>query len=104
MAEIVTMAEWLKKMREQLAHEIIDADRNPESDIEADRLLASLSIALDEAPLAEEEKLLALYTKLIEGLASIDSEGERKRYADQFAKHLRLKVVEAARSAFEKIS
>jgi hypothetical protein len=103
MAEIIGMGDWRKRMRDILAIEIVEADRNPESDIEADRLLASLSIALAEAPLAGEEKLVALFTKLVEEIASIQSESERKNYADQFAKFLRLDVVEAARSAFEKI-
>jgi hypothetical protein len=102
MAQIIGMHDWRKKLRDTLAAEIVEADRNPESDIEADRLLASLSTALAEAPLAVEEKL-ALFTKLVEEIASIQSEGERKSYAHQFAKHLRLDVVEAARSAREKI-
>ena len=103
MAQIIGMDDWRKKLLDTLAAENVEADRNPESDIEADRLLASLSTALAEAPLAVEEKLLALFTKLVEEIASIQSEGERKSYAHQFAKHLRLDVVEAARSAREKI-
>jgi hypothetical protein len=103
MAELVDLAERRKALRDQLAKEIVHANKNPESHPAADRLLASLSEVLATAPLAEEEKLLALYTKLVEGLASIENEGDRKYYADEFAKYLRQDVVESAVQAFREI-
>ena len=95
MAQIIDLAEGHRKLREEIAAEILHADRHPERDPEADRLLNSLGEVLTTAPVSEEEKLVALYTKLIDGLASIESESERKAFADKFAGGLR-HYVEAA--------
>ena len=43
MAKIIDMADERKKMRDQMAEEIVQVDRNPVSDIEADRLLKSFA-------------------------------------------------------------
>jgi hypothetical protein len=101
--KLVDLPEWQKAFRERLAAEIVRADKKPEADREIEKLLESLGEALARAPLAEDEKLLALYIKLVEGLTSIERERERKQLADQFAKFLRLEVVEAAVQAFREI-
>jgi hypothetical protein len=91
-------------LRVRFAREMIDNDRNPEADVETDRLLASLNALLAESPLAEEEKIVALYTRLIQSLAEIEDENERKRYVDRMHDLLRWEVVEAAVQAFKAIS
>jgi hypothetical protein len=60
MTAIVDLPAFRKALRAKFAREIFDNDRNPEFDRETDRLLASLNAQLDETPLAEEEKLVAL--------------------------------------------
>jgi hypothetical protein len=61
-------------------------------------LLLSFANALDQAPLAQEEKLLVLYMKLVETLMSLDDDRDRNRYAQIFEKHLRENIIEADRS------
>jgi len=100
---VVHVNQWRKQMRDRLTAEIVEADRTPEQDPEADRLLAALSEALDKAPLADEEKVHALYTKLVEALAAIDSDSERHAYVDRLHKLLRDDIVTAAREAFQQI-
>ena len=42
MAEIVKMDEWRKRTRDSFTQEILHHDRNPVSDTETDRLIATL--------------------------------------------------------------
>jgi hypothetical protein len=104
MAEIVDLPNFRKMLRARFATEMVDNDTNPEADVETDRLLASLNALLAESPLAEEEKIVALYTRLIQSLAEIEDENERRRYVDKMRDLLRWEVVEAAVQAFKAIS
>src|SRR5262245_28203228 len=89
MAKIIDMAEARRRIRDQMAKGIRQGDKDADIDVEADKLLLSFAKSLDEAPLAQHEKLLALYMKLIETLTSLDDERDRNRYAKIFEKHLR---------------
>jgi uncharacterized membrane protein YccC len=96
MTELIDLTAFRRALRDRFAAEIVDGDRNPETDREIDRLLAALNTSLDNAPLAEEEKLLALYVRLVQSLAEIEDGSERKRYVNRMRDLLRWDVVEAA--------
>jgi DnaB-helicase binding domain of primase len=98
----VDTAEWRKATRDKLTAEIIHHDRNPVDDAETDRLIASLNRLMSATPLAEEEKLTVVFTKLVELLVAIDDEAERNLYVQRIRKLLSQDVVEAARAAFKK--
>jgi hypothetical protein len=98
--KVVQISQWRKQMHHQLAAEIAEADRTPEQDREADALLAALDKALNDAPLDQEEKARALFTRLVEELAAVESDRERRAYVEQFYKLLRDDIVGAARRAF----
>ena len=89
MAKIVDMAEARRKIRDQMTKGIRQGDKDADTDVEADNLLLSFAKSLDDAPLSQQEKLLALYVKLIETLTALDDERDRSRYAEIFEKHLR---------------
>jgi ribosomal protein L17 len=101
--KLVQTSQWRKQMHHQLAEEIAKADRTPEQHREADALLTALDKALNDAPLDEKEKLRALFTRLVEELAAVDSDRERKAYVERFCKLLRDDIVGAARRAFPQI-
>jgi DNA primase len=103
LAEISDLAAFRRALRETFVAEIIEGDRSPQADREIDNLLASLNASLDEAPLAEEEKLSALYTRLIQSLAEIEDENERNHYVNRMRNLLRWDAVEAAVQAFRAI-
>jgi hypothetical protein len=92
MAKIIDMAEARRKIRAQMAEGKRQDDKDADINVEADKLLLSFAKSLDEAPLAQKEKLLALYMKLIETLTSLDDERDRNRYAKIFEKHLRQNI------------
>lgn len=93
-------SQWRKQMHHQLAAEIAEADRTPEQDREADALLAALDKALNDAPLDHKAKLRALFTRLVEELATVDNDRERQVYVERFYKLLCDDIVGAARRAF----
>ncbi|MFN2161497.1 MAG: hypothetical protein ACK2UN_05430 [Candidatus Promineifilaceae bacterium] len=97
---VVQISQWRKQMHHQLAAEIDEADRTPEQDRESDALLAALDKALNDAPFNQEEKARALFTRLVEELAAVESDRERRAYVEQFYKLLRDDIVGAARRAF----
>ena len=66
MAKIVDMAEARRKIRDQMTKGIRQGDKDADTDVETDKLLLSFAKSLDDAPLSQQEKLLALYMKLIE--------------------------------------
>ena len=59
MANIIDMADARIKIRDQMSDQIRHADKDADANVEADKLLVSFAKALEEAPLAQEEKLLA---------------------------------------------
>jgi hypothetical protein len=89
MAKIVDMAEARRKIRDQMTKGIRQGDKHADTDVEVDNLLLSFAKSLDEAPLTQQEKILALYMKLVEALTSLDDERDRNHYAKIFEKHLR---------------
>jgi hypothetical protein len=97
---VVQISQWRKQMHHQLAAEIDEADRTPEQDRESDALLAAFDKALNDAPFNQEEKARALFTRLVEELAAVESDRERRAYVEQFYKLLRDDIVGAARRAF----
>ena len=96
----VQISQWRKQMHRQLAAEIAEADRTPQQDREADALIAALDTALNEAPLDQKKKARVLFTRLVEELAAVESDRERRAYVEQFYKLLRDDIVGAARRAF----
>jgi DnaB-helicase binding domain of primase len=102
MAKIVSTAEWRKRTRDDLTAEILHHDRHPVPDVETDRAIAALNKLFDETPMADEEKLVLAYTKLVELLAAIDDETERTAYVKRITTLLNQDAVEAAREAFPK--
>ena len=100
MAEIVSMDEWRKRTREELTEDILHHDRNPVPDAETDRLIATLNKLIREAPMADEERLVVVWTKLVELLAAIDDKARRKLYIKRITTLLNNGIVEAARDAF----
>jgi hypothetical protein len=52
--------------------------------------------------MADEEKLVVVWTKLVELLAAIDDEAQRKLYVNRITTLLNQEIVEAARAAFAK--
>ena len=100
MVEIVSLAEWRKRTREELTEEIQHHDRNPVPELETDRLIATLNTLIRDTPMADEEKLVVVWTKLVELLAAIDDEAQRKLYVNRITTLLNQDIVEAARPAF----
>jgi hypothetical protein len=100
MAKIINMAEFQKRMRNELAAEILHHDQHPVQDTEADRLYATLNKLMAETPMADEEKIIVFWTKLVEQLAAIDNDSQRERYVKKMAKLLNQDIVGAARIAF----
>ena len=74
--------------------------RHPVQDTEADRLYATLNKLMAETPMADEEKIVVFWTKLVEQLAAIDNDSQRERYVKKMAKLLNQDIVGAARIAF----
>jgi hypothetical protein len=99
MAEIYKLTKFRKVLREQLAADIINASRNPDTDAEVDRLLEGLHKELERAVLSREEIILALYMLLVQTLADTD-DNERQSLARQMRDLLRHDLVEAAVDAF----
>jgi hypothetical protein len=104
MAEIVEMDEWRKRTRNSLTEEILHHDRNPDADTEADRLIHTLNTLVRDTPMADEEKLVVVWTKLVELLAAIEDETRRKLYVKRITTLLNQDIVEAARAAFAEIN
>jgi hypothetical protein len=102
MVEIVNLAEWRKRTREDFTEEILHQDRNPFPELETDRLIATLNTLIRDTPMADEEKLVVVWTKLVELLAAIDDETQRNRYVKRITTLLNKDIVEAARAAFAK--
>jgi hypothetical protein len=100
MVEIVNLAEWRKRTREEFTEEILHHDRNAVPDDETDRLIATLNTLIHDTPMAHEEKLVVVWTKLVELLAAIDDEAQRKLYVNRITTLLNKDIVEAARAAF----
>src|SRR5262245_59695731 len=103
MAEIVKMDEWRKCTRDSFTREILHHDRNPVSDTETDRLIATLNSFIRDTPMAAEEKLVVVWTKLVELLAAIEDGTQRKRYVNRITTLLNQDIVEAALAAFAEI-
>ena len=103
MVEIVRLVEHRKRIRDDLTVEILNHDRHPApDDIETDRLIRTLNALMAETPMAGEEKVVAVWTTLVELLAAIDDEKERNLYTRKIAALLNQDIVEAARTAFAK--
>ena len=94
------MAEWRKRTREELTEQIQHHERNPVPELETDRLIATLNTLIRDTPMADEEKLVVVWTKLVELLAAIDDEAQRKLYVNRITTLLNQDIVEAARAAF----
>ena len=99
MVEIVNLAEWRRRTREEFTEEILHHDRNPVPGDETDRLIATLNTLIHDTPMADEEKLVVVWTKLVELLAAIDDETQRKLYVNRITALLNKDIVEAARAA-----
>ena len=102
MVEIINLAAWRKRTREEFTEEILHHDRNPVPELETDRLIATLNTLIRDTPMADEEKLIVVWTKLVELLAAIDDEARRKLYVNRITTLLNKDIVEAARLAFAK--
>jgi hypothetical protein len=102
MVEIINIAEWRKRAREELTEEILQHDRNATPNDETDRLIETLNRLILDTPMSAEEKLVVVWTKLVELLASIDDEARRKRYVKRITKLLNSDIVETSRAAFAK--
>jgi hypothetical protein len=102
MVEIVNIAEWRKRAGEELTEEILHHDTHPAPDDETDRLIETLNRLILDTPMSAEEKLVVVWTKLVELLASIDDEARRKLYVRRITTLLNRDIVEASRAAFAK--
>jgi hypothetical protein len=102
MVEIINIAEWRKRAREELTEEILQHDRNATPNDETDRLIETLNRLILDTPMSAEEKLVVVWTKLVELLASIDDEARRRRYVKRITKLLNSDIVETSRAAFAK--
>jgi hypothetical protein len=98
--KIVDISEWRNGVRDQLTAEILHYDKYPEDDVETDRMYASLNRLYDKTPISDVEKVVVAWTKLVQQLAAIDDDAERKLYVQRIAKLLNQDIVEAAREAF----
>ena len=74
------MAEWRKRTREELT---LHHDKNQAPELETDTLIATLNTLIRDTPMADEEKLVVVWTKLVELLAAIDDEAQRKLYVNR---------------------
>jgi hypothetical protein len=102
--KIVEISEWRNRVRDQLTAEILRHDKHPDDDIEIDRMFASLNRLYDKAPISDVEKVVVAWTKLVQLLAAIDDDAERKLYVRRIEKLLNQDIVESARAAFERIT
>ena len=100
MGKIVSMAEWRKRIRDDLASEIVYHDKQPAPDPETDRLYDTLNELTTKTPMAEEEMVVVFWTKLVEHLAAIDDETRRELYVNRISALLNQDIVEATREAF----
>jgi DnaB-helicase binding domain of primase len=100
--KIVDISEWRNRVRDQLTVEILHHDKHPEDDVETDRMYASLNRLYDDTPISDAEKVVVAWTKLVQQLAAINDDRERKLYVKRIAKLLNQDIVEAARDAFAK--
>jgi len=66
-------------------------------------LIATLNSLIRDTPMADEEKLVVVWTKLVELLAAIEDGAQRKRYVNRITALLNQDIVEAARAAFAEI-
>ena len=80
MVEILPLEEWRKRMRDELEAEILHNDKHPIYDVETDRAIASVNKLIDETPLSNEEKIVLIWTKLIEQVAALEDKAQRDRY------------------------
>jgi hypothetical protein len=71
-------------------------------DDETDRLITTLNKLILDTPMAVEEKLVVVWTKLVELLAAIDDDARRKLYVKRITALLNKDIVEASRAAFAK--
>jgi hypothetical protein len=74
------LAEWRKRTREELT---LHHDKNQAPELETDTLIATLNTLIRDTPMADEEKLVVVWTKLVELLAAIDDEAQRKLYVNR---------------------
>jgi 16S rRNA G527 N7-methylase RsmG len=102
MVEILPLEEWRKRMRDELEAEILHNDKHPIYDVETDRAIASVNKLIDETPLSNEEKIVLIWTKLIEQIAALEDKAQRDRYVKGMTKLLNQDLVEATRRAFAK--
>jgi len=100
MGKIVSMAEWRKRTRDELAAEIVYHDKHPIPDPETDRLYDTLNELTTKTPMADEEMVVVFWTKLVEHLAAIDDDARRQLYVERISALLNQDVVEATREAF----
>lgn len=66
-------------MRDELEAQILHNEKHPIYDVETDRAIASVNKLIDETPLSNEEKIVLIWTKLIEQVAFLRSTGDRAR-------------------------
>jgi hypothetical protein len=102
MVEPINIAEWRKRAREELMEEILQHPRNAAPDDETDGLIETLNRLILDTPMSAEEKLIVVWTKLVELLASIDDVARRKLYVKRITTLLNRDIVEASRAAFAK--
>ena len=103
MVKIVSLADHRKRIRDDFVTEILHHDRHPApDDVETNRLIRTLNTLMAETPLAGEEKVVAVWTTLVELLAAIDDDKERSFYTRKISALLNQDIVEAARAAFAK--
>jgi hypothetical protein len=102
MVEIVNLQAWRTRTRNELASGIVSHNHQLAADDETDRLIATLNKLMASTPMADEEKLFVMWTKLVEQLASIEDEARRKLYVERIIKLLNQDIVGSARNAFSR--
>lgn len=102
MIEIINIADWRKRARAELTEEIPQHDTNASPVDETDRLIDTLNRLILDTPMSAEEKLVVVWTKLVELLASIDDAARRRLYVKRITTLLNRDIVEASRAAFAK--
>jgi hypothetical protein len=100
MAEIVKMDEWRKRARDSFTEEILQHDGSPDAGAKADRLIDTLNTLIRDTPMGDEQKLVVVWTKLVELLAAVEDEKRRNLYVNRITTLLNRDIVEAARTAF----
>lgn len=100
MAEIVKINEWRKRTRSAFTENITQQNGNAGSETETDKLINTLNTLIRDAPMADEHKLVVVWTKLIELLAGVEDETRRNLYVNRITTLLNRDIVEAARADF----